>query len=125
MTIRHELNRAAANLKMALPKHMTTDRMIRIALSAISRQPLLLECTPQSIALALIMASETGLEPNGRDAHLIPYWNKKIQAYEAQFQPDYKGLVQLAYRSGQVKSSWPAPSTRPTILSTSSAPMPS
>ena len=45
-------------LKLALPKHLTPDRMIRIALSAASRQPLLLECSPESIALSLVRAAE-------------------------------------------------------------------
>jgi len=98
------IKKAEKSLKMALPKHMTAERMMRIAISGLSRNPLLLECTPQSIILALINASETGLEPNGYEAHLIPYWNSDRGVREAQFQPDYKGLVQLAYRSGQVIS---------------------
>jgi len=102
--IRTALNQAKGNLEMALPRHMTADRMLRIALSACSRQPKLLDCTPASIALALINASEVGLEPNGREAHLIPYRNNDNNTMEAQFQPDYKGLVQLAYRSGSVRS---------------------
>jgi recombination protein RecT len=106
-TIRDMLTRASGNLRMALPKHMTPDRMIRIALTACSKNPTLMECTPQSIALSLINASETGLEPNGYEAHLIPYKNKGI--WEAQFMPDYKGLVQLAYRSGLVDSFDAAP----------------
>lgn len=85
-----------ANLQMALPKHMNADRMVRVALTAISRTPKLMDCTPESLALALLTASQLGLEPNGRDAHLIPYGT------QCQLIVDYKGLIQLAYRSGMV-----------------------
>ncbi len=90
----------AIKAKMAevLPKYLTPERMVRIALLAVARQPKLLECTPESIALALLTASQLGLEPNGRDAHLVPYGK------DCQLIPDYKGLIQLAYRSGQVAS---------------------
>lgn len=107
-SIKDFLVKAQKQIAIAAPKHMTADRLIRIALSATSRNPLLLECTPQSLTLALINASETGLEPNGWVAHLIPRFNfnKTLErkVYEAQFMPDYKGYIQLAYRSGLVKT---------------------
>lgn len=84
-------------LKLALPKHLTPDRMIRIALSAASRQPLLLECSPESIALSLVRAAEFGVETDGWDAHLVPYKNKG--KLECQLIVDYKGLCKLAYQS--------------------------
>ncbi len=84
-------------LQLALPKHLTPDRMIRIALSAASRQPLLLECTPESIALSLVRAAEFGVETDGWDAHLVPYKNKG--RLECQLIVDYKGLCKLAYQS--------------------------
>lgn len=91
-------------LALALPKHMTPDRMVRLALSAASRNPLLIKCTPESIGLALMNASEAGIEPDGRHGHLVPYKNNKTNRYEAQFIPDYKGFVKLAYQSGMVNS---------------------
>jgi recombination protein RecT len=90
-------------LTNALPNYMTPERMIRIALTAATRNPRLLECTPESVGLSLLTAAQIGLEPNGRDAHLVPFKNnKKGGIYECQLIPDYKGLIQLAYRSGQV-----------------------
>jgi recombination protein RecT len=49
-------------------------------------------------------AAQLGLEPNTPlgQAYLIPYKNKGT--LEAQFQIGYKGLIDLAYRSGQVKT---------------------
>jgi len=46
--------------------------------------------------------SQFGLEPDGRNAHLIPFWNNQKKSYDCQLIIDYKGLVALAKRSGQV-----------------------
>jgi len=89
-------------LAMALPKHMSPERMIRMVLTAAARTPLLLKCDFNSIWLSLLTASQLGLEINGRDAHLVPFNSKK--GYQCQLIPDYKGLIQLAYRSGVVRS---------------------
>ena len=82
----------------ALPKHMTADRAIRMALTSASKTPKLLDCSIESVGLALLQASQLGVEINGRDAHLVPFKG------ECQLIVDYKGFVQLAYRSGIVKS---------------------
>lgn len=90
-----------------LPKHMTPERVIKIAVSAISRNPLLLQCQIESVLKGVIISSELGLELNGAlgHAYLVPFKNKQKDGsyvYEAQFIPGYKGLVELARRSGYV-----------------------
>src|SRR5690606_10332500 len=91
-------------MNAALPKHLTPERLARVALTAISSNPRLLECTKESLALALIEAGQLGLEPNGvmGQAYLVPYFNGKTKKYEAQFQVGYRGLIDLARRSGEV-----------------------
>lgn len=91
-----------SQLAMALPKHITPDRMARVIITALNRQPKLLQATQESLFNALMTCSQLGLEPDGRLAHLIPYWNKKKSQYEANLIIDYKGLIDLAYRSGQI-----------------------
>jgi recombination protein RecT len=86
----------------ALPAHLTPDRFIRIALTAITRTPKLMECDKQSFAQCLMQLSQFGLEPDGRHAHLIPFWNSKRNTSECQLIIDYKGLANLAMRSGQI-----------------------
>lgn len=81
---------------MALPKHMTAERFVRIALTATTRTPALLRCTPQSVLRCLMDLSALGLEPDGRRAHLIPY------GQECTLVVDYKGIVELVLRSGDV-----------------------
>lgn len=81
---------------MALPKHMTPDRFIRVALTALTRTPKLLECTKESLLRCMMDCSQLGLEPDGRHAHLIPYKDACTLII------DYKGLIALAKRSGEI-----------------------
>lgn len=106
LTIRDHLNSEGMknHLKMALPKHVTPDRMVRVALTAMTNTPKLAECDQASFFKALFQCSQWGLEPDGRRAHLIPFENKRKGIVECQLIIDYKGLAELAYRSGIVKS---------------------
>ncbi len=81
---------------MALPKHLKPERFIRIALTALTRTPKLMQCTQASLISCLLDLSQLGLEPDGRKAHLIPYGEKCTLII------DYKGLVDLARRSGEI-----------------------
>jgi len=62
------------------------------------------QCTPMSFLAALMNAAQLGLEPNTPlgQAYLIPY--KNHGTLECQFQIGYKGLIELAYRSGQMQT---------------------
>lgn len=88
----------------ALPKHITPDRQLRVIMTAMNRTPKLWECEHSSLLQALIRCSEFGLEPDGRRAHLIPFRNNKKSIVECQLIIDYKGLVELAYRSGTISN---------------------
>jgi len=83
-------------LALALPKHMTPDRFARVALTAMTKTPKLLECSRESLLRCLMDCSSFGLEPDGRHAHLIPYGTTCTLIL------DYKGLIALARRSGNV-----------------------
>jgi len=93
-----------SELADALPKHLTVDRFTRVLLTATLRNPRLLECTQESLFKAIFDAAAAGLEIDGRRAHAIPYRNNKKNCYECQLIIDYKGLVELAMRSGLVSS---------------------
>ena len=83
--------------KDLLPKYLTPERLFRVAQLAISKQPLLLNCTPASFLIAMMDCARTGLEPNGKDAALIPYGT------ECQFQPMYQGMIKQAVQGGAAK----------------------
>lgn len=90
-------------IKKALPSVITPERFTRMVFTALSSTPKLQQCTPQSFLGAMMQAAQLGLESNTPigQAYLIPYKNKGIQ--ECQFQLGYKGLIDLAYRSGEIK----------------------
>lgn len=93
-----------AQFALALPKHLDADRFVRVALTAMTRTPKLAQCDQASFFSALLTLSQLGLEPDGRLAHLIPFENRKRGVTECQLIIDYKGLVELAMRSGNVAS---------------------
>lgn len=86
----------------ALPSVITPERFTRIALSALSTNPALADCTPKSFLAAMMTGAQLGMEVNTPlgQCYLIPYRNKGT--LEVQFQLGYKGLIDLAYRSGEV-----------------------
>jgi recombination protein RecT len=103
-TIQNTIERMMPEIKKALPNTITPERFTRITLSALSNNPTLKLCSELSFLSAMMTSAQLGLEPNTplQQAYIIPY--KNHGNYEAQFQIGYKGLIDLAYRSGQVKT---------------------
>lgn len=91
-------------IEKALPSAMTGERFARMVMTAMSTTPELAQCTPKSFLGAMMQAAQLGMEPNSPlgQAYLIPYRNHGQM--ECQFQLGYKGLIELAYRSGQIVS---------------------
>lgn len=89
-------------IEKALPSVLTGERFTRMVLTALSTTPQLAECTPASFMGAMMQAAQLGVEPNTPlgQAYLIPYRNHG--KLEASFQLGYKGLIDLAYRSGEI-----------------------
>lgn len=90
--------------KIALPKHLTPDRFVRIAVTAITKNPKLALCTQESLISCLLDLSALGLEPDGRRAHLVPFNNTKTGKVECKLLIDYKGLVELAMNTKEVSN---------------------
>ena len=83
-----------------LPTHLSADRLIKIALTAVAKNPKILDCDRDSIMLSVMQAAELGLEPGGAlgEGYLVPYGRT------CQFIPGYRGFISLARRSGQIVS---------------------
>lgn len=100
------LEKYRIQIQQALPKILTPDRMIRVALTAMSRQPQLLQCTQASIIASVLTCAQLGLLPDGiiGEAYFIPFKNTKANRMDCTVIIGYKGLCTLAMRSGMVKS---------------------
>jgi recombination protein RecT len=90
----------------ALPSAITPERFTRICMTAVTQNPDLGLCTPASFAGAMLTAAQLGLEPNTPlgQAYLIPFNNGRTGTKECQFQIGYRGLIELAHRSGDLQS---------------------
>jgi recombination protein RecT len=92
------------DLAQVLPRHLTPERMARLAISAVRSTRGLAECTLRSFASSILACSTLGLEPNTPlgHAYLIP---RKIKGTPTcTLIIGYQGLVELMYRSGAVSS---------------------
>lgn len=101
-TMQSYIKAMEGEIAKALPSVITPERFTRMVLSAVSTTPKLAECTPQSFLGAMMTAAQLGVEPNTAlgQAYLIPFRNHGTMV--CQFQLGYKGLIDLAYRSGEV-----------------------
>jgi recombination protein RecT len=104
-TIKEYLDRMAPEIRRALPKHMDPDRLLRVSLTVIRTNPMLLECTVPSLLAAVMQAAQLGLEP-GLLGHcyFVPFRNGKTGQMEVQFIIGYRGMIDLARRSGNIQS---------------------
>lgn len=102
----HMIEGMKSEIARALPKHLSPDRMARIAVTALRTTPKLAECTPASFLGALMGCAVLGLEPNTPlgQAYLIPYFNGRSKQQEAQLIIGYHGFLDLTRRSGAVAS---------------------
>lgn len=98
------LNKYIPELSKALPKHIDVKRFERIILTEYSQNPELTECTPISLFSAIIKCAQLGIEPGNSlgHAYFLPF--KKGNTKEVQFIVGYRGMIELARRSGQIIS---------------------
>ncbi|MEU0160147.1 recombinase RecT [Streptomyces sp. NPDC006261] len=99
-TLAQQIERMKPELARALPKHMSADRMARIALTLIRKNPELANCTTESFLGALMTCSQLGFEPGSptQEAFIVPYKG------EATFQLGYQGMVTLFYQHPMASS---------------------
>lgn len=98
------LSKLKPYLTEALPKNMSADRMVKIAISELKKNPKLNKSTPESICGALMLCAQVGLEPNSLlgKIYLVPFVNKGIA--ECTIMLGYRGMIELAHRSRKISS---------------------
>lgn len=101
-TVSDQLTKNREAIIRSLPRGFNFDRMCRTAINAIQTTPAIAECSPASIFLGIVKAFTLGLEPNGAlaEGYLVPFNNKTGKT--AVFMPSYRGLINLAKRSGEI-----------------------
>lgn len=115
MDLKRLLEGSKAALSQVVPRHLTPDRLIKVALMATSKSPDLLKCSAQSILQSVMQAAELGLEVNSPlgQAYLVAFNNKIKEkdddgrererwVMECQLIIGYRGFIDLAKRSGEI-----------------------
>lgn len=104
-TLAQLLQKQRPAIEAALPRHMSADRLLRIALTEVRKNPDLAKCEPLSFLGAVVQSAQLGLEPGVLGhAYLVPFNNRQTGKKEVQLIVGYKGLIDLARRSGQISS---------------------
>lgn len=103
--IQSVLESMKVQIAQALPKHLSAERMIQMATQVIAKNPRIAECDAPSLIGAVMQASILGFKPTESlgQVYFVPYGNK------VQFQIGYKGYIDLARRSGQIKTLYAYP----------------
>lgn len=111
--IAYYLQQKQGEIAKMLPKHLNAERLLKVAQIAATTTPALAECDVPSLVGAIGQCAQMGLEPNTvlGHAYLVPFntkrkdskgnerWVKSVQVIIG-----YKGLIDLARRSGQIVS---------------------
>ena len=83
---------------MALPSILPTEKFVRTVITCLNNNPKLADCSQESFFGSVIKLAQCGMEADGYNAHIIPYGRKATPII------DYKGLIEMMYRSGQVST---------------------
>lgn len=107
-TLSKFLNQNLATLGDFAKGFMKPEAMIRLSLIAFSKTPILAKCTLSSILRSLMDAAALRVRPGGLNGrgYLVPRRNNKVNppVWECHFDPGWRGLVDVARRSGKVKA---------------------
>jgi recombination protein RecT len=84
-------------LKTALPPHVTVEKFLRVAMTALQQNPSLLNADRNSLFASVVTAAQLGLLPDAQlgEAYFVPFKGKVTLI------PGYRGLLKLA-RQGDI-----------------------
>jgi recombination protein RecT len=99
---------ALPRIKSMVPQHVVPERLLASMLTAVARNPDLGRCTPVSLIRETIRAAQMGFDVSGigGKAYLVPFRNNDLGVTEAQLIVGYRGLEELARRTGQIVAIW-------------------
>lgn len=96
----NEVNARSTSIEKLLPPHMKLERFMMQVKIAIYKVPKLAECDRKSLTKSFLECAELGLDPTFRlgSACIVPF------AGVATLIIGYRGMIDLAVRSGEVKT---------------------
>lgn len=98
-----------AQIARALPQQFNVERFSRVLQNCVRSNPALLECSQASLIGAMMMSAQLGLEPGVLGhCYLVPFKNKN-GGKDVQFIVGYRGMIDLARRSGHIVSIYAHP----------------
>lgn len=86
-------------IELALPKAIGAERFVRMVFTQLHAKPELYDCEPRTVLGAMMLCAQLGLEPGPLGhAYFVPYKR------QCTFILGYKGMIELAGRSGRLRS---------------------
>lgn len=105
VSLQQQVRSMESQFALAMPKGAEAAQLVRDALTAIRSNPKLAECEATSVLGALMTCAQLGLRPGVLGhAWLLPFYSTRNKRQEAQLVIGYQGLVELAHRSGRIRS---------------------
>lgn len=103
--VRSSLTKMGDQFKMALPPQISPERFQRVSITAVQQNPELLEADRHSLFGACMKAAQDGLLPDGREAALVVYNDRKVGKKVVQYMPMVSGIMKKVRNSGEI-STW-------------------
>ena len=106
--LRGQFDNMDGEIEKVLPEHVTLDKFKRIVLTAVNRNPDLMEADRRSLFAACLDAATDGLPPDGRDAALVVFntKDKKTQTWvkKVQYMPMISGIYKKVRNAGEIST---------------------
>jgi recombination protein RecT len=98
VSIKQAMEAMAPQMAEVVPRHLSAEKLMKVALGSIKKDSKLLECSVSSLLSCVMEASKLGLSIGGilGEAHLVPF------SREATLIIGYRGFVSLMRRGGDI-----------------------
>jgi len=108
VSLKEFIDKRMEQIVKSLPAHINPERIIANFYSLFRKNPKLADCEPMSVLAGFMQIIQLGLEPNIH-AYLIPFYDSDKKRYFAQMIMDYRGVINLVRRSGEIKDVYANP----------------
>lgn len=98
--LKRTITQMQPQFKLALPKHISSEKFNRVLLTAISTTPALVDADRTSLLAACMKSAQDGLLPDGKEAALVTFRTK--EGMKVQFMPMISGILKKVRNSGEL-----------------------